>query len=334
MKKITELFPYAERQLPGGNSEGFFRFNPSIHFDGKRWRCVVRSCNWKDYGRGVAKVVSRNIVFDLNDIDLEPLYSTVVRDLDETDRYPTSHGGFEDLRLFSSDGKLWALATTSQLRRETQQEMALLELDEEYQIVKVTPLRGEWSGVAQKNWTPFNDVSPPRYLYSIDGGICIPSDKALCLRHNMSETYSESDKSAGQTFYSKSPNASCVETREIGRRGVRKIGSGINWAPSGLRGGSQLIKVVGGVWLGVGHDVKVTVDRKNYWHRFYTVNDLGVKTGEGTNFKFGRGDIEFCAGLAWDGERLAMSFGVGDEEAWIGVTRLDEVMSDIRTLER
>lgn len=88
---------------------------------------------------------------------------------------------------------------------------------------------------------------------------------------------------------------------------------------SRLSGGSQLIPFRGG-WLAVVHEARPLPDGKRYYnHRFVWFDMAGAMRFLSLPFVFHEKQIEFCAGLAWhpDGERIMLSYGVKDSEAWI-----------------
>ena len=53
-------------------------------------------------------------------------------------------------------------------------------------------------------------------------------------------------------------------------------------------------------------------------------------------FYFNKQGIEFAAGLAWhpDGDRLLISYGVGDSESWIGSVSASDVHATLEDADR
>jgi hypothetical protein len=84
-----------------------------------------------------------------------------------------------------------------------------------------------------------------------------------------------------------------------------------------LRGGSQLVEHGGG-WLCLTHEVAWRPERV-YLHRFVQFDDQFRVTGVSDPFYFLQIGIEFCAGLARDGDRLVASFGVDDASAHLAL---------------
>lgn len=97
-----------------------------------------------------------------------------------------------------------------------------------------------------------------------------------------------------------------------------------------LRGGSQLVRVSDG-WLCVVHDVTWHGGgARVYLHRFVLLStDLEIVSMTDP-FYFRRLGIEFCAGLACDGDRLVASFSVEDRQACLGVFSLARVREQLR----
>ena len=84
---------------------------------------------------------------------------------------------------------------------------------------------------------------------------------------------------------------------------------------------------MGGGWLLLTHEVVLINERRNYLHRFVWL-DAGDQVRQLTEpFVFLARGIEFAAGLAWheDGERLIVSFGARDSEAWIATVSSADV---------
>ena len=102
---------------------------------------------------------------------------------------------------------------------------------------------------------------------------------------------------------------------------------------SHFRGGSQLVNFDDG-WLAIVHEVTVRNDARYYLHRFVRFDASGWVTGVSPRFYFHRKGIEFVAGLAWhpDGEKLIVSFGVGDEASWLATLPKAEVEAALHEL--
>lgn len=105
-------------------------------------------------------------------------------------------------------------------------------------------------------------------------------------------------------------------------------------AASRFRGGSQLVPFDGG-WLCLIHEVHhaSNTQRRTYYHRFVAFGANFAILKVSPPFVFNHVRIEFCAGLAWLGDRLAVSYGVDDREAWVGTfvaSELTEFLVDVK----
>ena len=103
---------------------------------------------------------------------------------------------------------------------------------------------------------------------------------------------------------------------------------------SGLRGGTQLVRVGEDAWLGIGHEMRWVNSKKFYWHTWYIVDSRGALTRVSEPMKLASNGIEFAAGLAIDGDRAVVSFGVDDHACKLGETSLSSVLPLLRPIER
>jgi hypothetical protein len=102
----------------------------------------------------------------------------------------------------------------------------------------------------------------------------------------------------------------------------------------GLRGGTQLSRVGDDAWLGIGHQMKFVNGKKYYWHVLYLVDSRGTMMAASEPLKFAPNGIEFAAGLAIDGDRAVISFGVDDMKCRLGETSLEAVLELLRPIEQ
>jgi len=116
---------------------------------------------------------------------------------------------------------------------------------------------------------------------------------------------------------------------------VRVMGTGRMLLPryEGLRGGTQLVRVDVDRWLGIGHEMKFVNGKKYYWHVFYLVDSHGVMKAVSEPMKLAPNGIEFAAGMAVDGDRVVVSFGVDDMASRLGETRLSAVMERLQKID-
>lgn len=91
-------------------------------------------------------------------------------------------------------------------------------------------------------------------------------------------------------------------------------------------GGSQLLGFDGG-WLALVHDAQDKDGRRLHHHRFVWFDAAGTVRKFSRPFFFHNRGIEIAAGLAWhpDQERLLISYGVAEREAWIATVSASEV---------
>jgi len=68
--------------------------------------------------------------------------------------------------------------------------------------------------------------------------------------------------------------------------------------------------------------MKFVGGKKYYWHVFYLVDARGKMTAASEPLKLVPNGIEFAAGMAIDGDRVVISFGVDDMECRLGETSL------------
>ena len=199
MHDAKDLIPWEVTDISIRPFEGYWSFNPSIHFDGTVWRCVLRCCDYAmpdgvtvRSNKAVIGQQTKNAMVVFDPKDWAPIAIHKMHERDDHPRVPTPHAGYEDMRLFRTDtGGLQGIAASLHLKRgpgpsdvsphspiQTQfgpqnqsPEHVLLSFDDEYNIVSAQPVRGGgWSGTPQKNWVPFDDCAEPRFLYSIGKG--------------------------------------------------------------------------------------------------------------------------------------------------------------------
>lgn len=278
---------------------------PSIHFDpasGRR-RAIMRGVNYRQaadgstlFDRGVAKCVSRNwwVSFDA---DWRPVDWRVMRD---SPARPGAVQGFEDCRLFRAAGSYWASFNFAERPSlfagegvfALLCEMGVLKLDDEGGIEDVFALRGPWSLHHQKNWKPApTDAEPLRWIYASD------------------------------------PLTLVTPAMATARRSIHWL------ATSAWRGSTQALQLPGGQWLWVDHRAVIRFDegRNLYLHRF-TLADRDLTRVEAVSepWVFRSYGVEFCAGLAIDGERLVLSYSVKDALPFITSCGLEAALATLR----
>ncbi len=334
MKYVRDIIPWDVVNISLRPFKGFFSFNPSIHFDGETWRCVMRNCDYNAKGGAYnvknGRIITRNAMVIFDPETWKPVSSVEMHEIDKLQRFPSSHYGYEDMRLFRVGSKLMGIATTAQLRTEAKQESIICHLDEDYNIWKVEPIRGGWSTIAQKNWTPYDGTSLPTFLYSIDGELILKSGDL----ENQSEDYVRDIIVESTPIWKAEPLVmprGGTETRMLGRQNVIS-NRGFDWTPNGLRGGTQLVKVGpkhNDEWLAMGHEMKMVHGSKNYWHTWFSVDSKGKRIAKSEPFKLTDVGIEFAAGIGIDGDKVVVSYGTEDMDSWLGFSKLSAVMETL-----
>ena len=310
-------------------------FNPSIHFDGKTWLCSLRTSNYT-YENGIEIKAprshpmvtrSRNVMLVLDPKTWKPIH---IHKIEEKDGHPRNGActswGFEDIRLFrTAQGELRGICASLQLGTERvvtaaqslifgrggevnargMAEQVLLTFNEQFDIVGAKPIRVPgYTRRPQKNWPPFDGLREPRFLYSIDDSAVFGVDGQI----------------------GKWGASMATTPRGTGGPGIA-IGDYYN-----LRGSSQLIRVANDLWLGIGHDGRYVGGIKIYCHTFYTTDDTGLLTARSAPFRLRSdgGGIEFAAGLAIDGDRAVISYGIDDASSWLAETSLEAVLAMLK----
>ena len=332
---------------------GWWPFNPSVHLDPVDgvWRCLVRCANYTlpdgvphlSPDARVGRAQTRNVLLELDPETLVPVSVAELRDPLALPVAPScTSRGLEDLRLFrtASDGLVAVgCALQHNLERPNRPETVLCRLDGRrrsrsgvvgigMEISSVKPIRGPWDFRPQKNWAPFDGTDEIRLLYSIERGVVM----------------TEHGPAPGSPppVMNKSHAPASRQVRSIGRISaeVRLFGRPVAVIEpqhallekrDELRGGSQLVQLADGRWLGVAHEMTFSRAGKSkfYWHTFYTLDQGGGLLERSPPMRLsGDHGIEFAAGLAIDQSgRLAVSYGTDDHEAWIATTTLSSVMA-------
>ncbi len=365
MKRAGELIPWKVTDVSLQPYKQMWSFNPSVHFDGATWRCVMRCSDYAMPGGvtirspratpGQSRTKNAMVVFDPD--RWRPIEIYKMRERDGEPRVSCDSVGFEDIRLFRTDrGGLQGIAASLHLARTDNKrphaEQVLLSFDDQYDIVEARPIRGAWSDNPQKNWVPFDHCAEPRFLFAIDRGIMFDERGTMCEAESFvrppqrgRSVRHEPDRRAWERArdraFDERDRDRATEDRRDRRdrrdRGLRDeivpralIAAGAIDAHVGLRGGTQLVRVGDDKWLGLGHAMKFVDEKKFYWHVLYLVDARGNMVAASEPMKLAESGIEFAAGLAIDGDRVVVSFGVDDMECRIGETRLSAVLNALR----
>jgi len=365
---ISDLVPWREFILPRSPWENTWAFNPSIvripddadHPHAGAWLCNLRCANYHLPGsavqensthsqNGVARRIrNRNWMLVLDPATWRAVDAVEVCDRSE---YASSRNaasghvlGYEDLRLAYSDSDgLIASATTMICNSDGVLEIAVLDLDDEYQIESVQPLRGSWSGRHQKNWMPILPGSGAngehvRWLYSPeDGGVhdrsgrMIREHRRVPVPQKTSMIAPDHVRAHATSFQHGAIGVSLLPSRQ-------RVAPP-RQTPLDLRGGTQLIPAPEAGpdrWLGLVHGCRVST-RKDYWHHAVLVGPAGDLLAISPAMKLSSDHgIEFAAGLArdpsGDGDRLVVTYGIEDDYACLAVTSARRLLATLEPI--
>jgi hypothetical protein len=335
-------------------------FNPSIHFDGQQWRCVLRCSDYAMPGGvtirsakarpGESRTKNAMVIFD--PADWRPVEIYKMKERDDLPRMPSGSVGFEDVRLFRTDRHgLQGIAASLHLRRTDRRdqlaEQVLLSFDEEYNVTDAQPIRGDWSRSPQKNWVPFDHCAEPRFLYAIDKGTLFddrgelrgrdavrPSSRSRRSRFPDLDAIERAQERAIEVESARARDRAREERKRVAAPPAPCSDAAEVLGYEGLRGGTQLVRVDDNSWLALGHSMKFVDGLKYYWHVWYLVDARGTLTAASPPMKLVSNGIEFAAGLAIDGDRAVVSFGVDDMQCRIGETALSAVIETLRPANR
>jgi hypothetical protein len=293
-KSAHEIFGATSKRLAYAPQEPFVASNPSIHFDGDKWRCLVRTLNYRivdgcSYIPPDGVIQTHNVMLEL-DNDLEITRIVPMRDQDPTPRTGYPVHGFEDCRLFKMGQHFEVTATVCDFTVEGTREIVRCKLGDDYAILEAAPLRGAWSTYDQKNWMPI--LGNSELAYSLLPTVVLDSQDLTIVRGSVEDL----------------PHAN-----------------------RHLRGGSQLIPFHLG-YLCLVHDVTWSGSYRTYLHRFVWLdNDLVVRKMSDL-FYFEHRGIEYCCGLAHDddGSRLVASYSVNDASANLATFDPYRVLASLR----
>jgi tetratricopeptide (TPR) repeat protein len=90
-----------------------------------------------------------------------------------------------------------------------------------------------------------------------------------------------------------------------------------------LRGGAAIAFEDG--YLCVVHEVIETDESRVYLHRFVQLDERFNVIGVSVSWIFDHYGIEFCAGIAQDGDDIVLSYGLDDRESWIARVSAEEI---------
>lgn len=274
---------------------GWSLFNPSIVSHAGRLLCNVRSSNY-------AIAEAGNYVIPPEDREAIRTYNGLIDVASGECRYWAADydasgfpvEGLEDVRLNSVDGELIASATIRNWAgRDGTCRIGVGKL-ERFDRIRDLRCHDTISGRHEKNWMPITGRREWLYHCSHEGRTCL--------------------------------------VREDGDDWTVTAHAEAPLVARGFRGGSQLVEHpwAPGLWWAIVHEVAVSNGRRVYEHRFVTFEEHEdwkiVRVSPAFAFRESR-SIEFCAGLAVNGDELVASFGVRDAEAWLVRMRVADIVN-------
>lgn len=298
-KSARDLFGAEWRPIDWSPDDNYAPMNPSVCVttDGRRL-VLVRTVNYIVTNEGQYPTIDGSGVIKTHnhvlefDADWRPIRSTRVLDVSATPRSSFPVEGFEDCRLWQWDDRLLVSATVRDLADNPDGRCEMA----------IASLTEEW---AVRGVRPIRDYEGDRAQKNWMPVVGRP----------------------GQFVYLCDPtvvvDASADRTVEVAR----------HEAPAclvDLRGGSQLVPHGDG-WLCITHEVAWRPERV-YLHRFVKFGPDFRVIAVSDPYYFTRVGIEFCAGLARDGDRLVASFGVNDASAHLALfdpNRVDRALRSI-----
>jgi len=269
---------------------GWTTFNPTLLYREDKLWAIVRSSNYRIVdGRYVTpeedggKIRTENILCRLtNGLDVD-WYSVIAGPDYEATDYPVT--GLEDCRLRETADGVGVSATVRNVAPfDGRCRIATAELDlGTPQFHSLHVIESAEAQTHEKNWMPLVGKAAWIHSANLDG---------------FTVTVEESEDMAGEYHRLRRGRAPLV-SREF-------------------RGGSQAVRFRGG-WLACVHEVAVgPSNQRVYEHRLVWWDDSLRMAGISLPFAFRESQaIEFAAGIAVIGDRVVISFGVRDEEAWV-----------------
>ncbi|TPL74003.1 glycosyltransferase [Mesorhizobium sp. B2-3-15] len=300
----TMMPSFSARPVDFMAPDGYRPMNPSVTRSGRQIVLAQRAVNYAMTENGLQyetkdgdAIRTRNFLLRLSDELAIQSAVEILPPLDMPDPVYKGVLGFEDLRVFAWNGKLWGSACVREFTTEAWCEQVLARIDEsrscrltDWRVLHATGPR-----VHEKNWMP--QVKP-----------ATPETGAETL----------------QFIYLSDP------TKTVDEWGAIVSETHPTIAAQRFRGGTQLVAFSGG-WLAVIHEVqwRAAEQRRYYLHRFVWFDEANFVRKVSRPFFFNKRGVEFAAGLAWhpDERRLLISYSVTDSESWIATVDEAEVRS-------
>jgi len=291
--------------IPSELTNGLGLMNPSVLIEDDKIRVILRAVNYTFY-HSEKKLFQHpwgplTYVHPENDmhlrttnyyLELDENYNITRYNKIDTSKFPDKElwdfVGLEDARIFRWDGKLYTSGVRRDLDTIGTGRMELCEIIvhensvEEVSRFRIPPPKDP-NSYCEKNWMPILDL-PYHYVKWSNPTEVVKVD----------------------------PETQTSETIHLG-----------NYIPlpRDLRGGSQVIPF-GDFYLACTHEVDLfnsEVGRKDarYYHRFIIWDKSWNIVSYSKEFNILDGDVEFCVGMSYRGNKLIMTFGFQDNAAYI-----------------
>jgi len=281
--------------------EGYVAMNPSVINHDDQPLILVRTVNYTITSEGQYRVrASDGSLAGDNPISTRNFIGSGVNDWLEIgppanwsfSKYPLVLG-FEDSRLFQWCGQFWTLSTVRELSHEGWCEQVLAPI---FRKEREAHLESTWRQIEPK----FGQKSHQKNWMP-----WVRDDGELHFVHRLGTLLN----SCGEVVAQHKPK----------------------WNVDHISGGSQVVKINDDLFLAVVHEARSIPGSglRFYSHRFAQLAADGRLTGLSRPFFFAGRQIEFAAGMALFGNRLMISYGVCDCEAWTATMDVNEVLGFI-----
>lgn len=291
-KSAKEILPSLEYyRIDIAPPPKFYPLNPSITIHQAKIFVNVRCVNY--YLKGNRLITpdenfkTRNFLLQLDERFNFVEAAELFEPSDMPDRLYRTYSGFEDLRIFSWKDALWAIASSPQFNESGHSEMILCKIEQS------------------------------------SGSYCLSDMKFLSERrigrHEKNWMPLNHNEKLKFLYSAESTIFRDDDGNEISRKPV-------NLALDHIRGSSQLLPFDNG-YLGVVHEAVNLTGGRNYMHRFIYLDSALCMSKMSRPFNLLANGVEFVSGAAIDhvNNRLIISFGVGDCEAWLATLCLEDL---------
>lgn len=218
--------------------------------------------------------------------------------------------GLEDVILFTYDNKLWCTCTTLDTHPKGIPQISLCLIsprDDEYHVITKYPLEIVTENRPEKNWLPFSYKGQINFVYSYS-----PTDIRV-----IDEDFHKSSNSQLKNKVILSNSTQLNFERFRGSAGPLKFD--IN----GEKG-----------WLIVVHEVSWCLDNSRiYTHRFVWLTEDFIIQRISIPWYFNHMGLEFCRSMCDEEDKIILTCGIKDEEAWCYILDKNVIISMLLSLD-